>query len=319
MAVYTEVPDEALVRFIERYGLGELRSFKGIAEGVENTNYLLQTSKGSFILTLYEKRVARSDLPFFLGLMEHLAEAGVSCPTPMHDDRGQALSQLCGRPAAVISFLPGVSVSAPSVAHCAAVGQALAQLHLAGASYGLRRENALGPEAWAPMFAQFSYRSDEIQPGLRTVVEQELLVLQAGWPRDLPEGVIHADLFPDNVFFLGGALSGLIDFYFACWDALAYDIAICLNAWCFEKDFTFNREKGRALLTGYSAARPLQARELDAMPVLARGAAMRFLLTRTHDWLHHDSNALVSPHDPRDYVARLKFHQQVASIAEYGL
>ncbi len=319
MAVYTEVPDEALVRFIDQYGLGELQSFKGIAEGVENTNYLLQTSQGSFILTLYEKRVAQSDLPFFLGLMEHLAEAGVSCPTPMRDSAGQALSQLCGRPAAIISFLSGVSVSAPSEGHCAAVGEALAKLHLAGATYGPRRENALGPEAWAPMFTSFSYRADEVQAGLKPFVEQELVTLEGSWPRDLPEGVIHADLFPDNVFFLGGELSGLIDFYFACWDALAYDIAICLNAWCFENDFTFNREKGRALLTGYSGVRPLQARELDAMPILARGAAMRFLLTRTHDWLHHDASALVSPHDPRDYVARLKFHQQVASIAEYGL
>lgn len=319
MAVYTEVSDVELSRFIASYGLGELQSYKGIAEGVENTNYLVQTAKGPFILTLYEKRVARDDLPFFLGLMEHLAGNGVSCPTPLHDNHGNALSELCGRAAAIVTFLQGVSVSRPSIDQCEAVGRALAQLHLAGNDFALRRSNALGPAGWQPLFDDFASRADEVAEGLGRTIAEELSALQAAWPQGLPQGVIHADLFPDNAFFLGGKLSGVIDFYFACNDAFAYDVAICLNAWCFEQDFSFNAAKGRALLAAYDAVRPFSAAERAAMPTLARGAAMRFLLTRAHDWLHHDRDALVSPHNPIDYVHRLRFHQTVRSIADYGL
>jgi homoserine kinase type II len=319
MAVYTEVSDVELAGFIANYGLGELQSYKGIAEGVENTNYLVQTARGPFILTLYEKRVARDDLPFFLGLMEHLASKGVSCPTPMHDAEGRNLADLAGRAAAIVTFLQGVSVKDPTVQHCAAVGRALAELHLAGQDFGMRRANALGPQGWRPLFAKFAARADEVSPGLGEVIAAELTALEAAWPRDLPRGVIHADLFPDNVFFLGGRCSGLIDFYFACNDFLAYDIAICLNAWCFDRTYRFDAEKGRAMLVAYDAVRPLTPGERDAMPLLARGAAMRFLLTRAHDWLHHDATALVSPHDPIDYVHRLHFHQTARSIADYGL
>jgi homoserine kinase type II len=319
MAVYTEVSDVELTRFIASYGLGELLSYKGIAEGVENTNYLVQTAKGPFILTLYEKRVAEGDLPFFLGLMEHLAAKGVSCPTPMHTAAGHALSQLAGRSAVIVTFLQGVSVRRPEMAHCAAVGRALAQLHLAGQDFSRRRQNALGPQGWRALFGKIGSRADEISPGLASVIAAELAELEARWPADLPTGVIHADLFPDNVFFLGGKLSGLIDFYFACNDALAYDVAVCLNAWCFEADYRFNLEKGHALFAGYNGVRTLTTAEREAMPLLARGAALRFLLTRTHDWLHHDATAMVSPHDPIDYVRRLHFHQTVRSAADYGL
>lgn len=319
MAVYTEVSDVALSRFIAAYGLGELQSYKGIAEGVENTNYLVQTERGPFILTLYEKRVARGDLPFFLGLMEHLAAKGVSCPVPLRNEQGQYLSELEGRAAAIVTFLQGVSVSRPSIAHCQAVGRALAELHIAGQDFSLRRTNALGPQGWTPLFDAFAGHADDIAAGLSATIASELAELQATWPKGLPDGVIHADLFADNVFFLGGKFSGLIDFYFACNDAFAYDLAICLNAWCFEKDYVFNVEKGRALLTAYSKARPLSEAERAAMPILARGAAMRFLLTRAHDWIHHDKTALVSPHDPIDFVHRLRFHQTVRSVADYGL
>ncbi len=319
MAVYTEVSDTELSRFIAGYGLGELRSYKGIAEGVENTNYVVQTAKGPYILTLYEKRVAPTDLPFFLGLMEHLAAKGVSCPTPLHDAEGRNLSELAGRAAAIVTFLQGVSVSRPSVAHCDAVGRALAELHMAGKDFAMHRPNALGPADWQPLFERFAAKADEIARGLQQTIASELADLRASWPENLPQGVIHADLFPDNVFFLGGKFSGLIDFYFACNDALAYDVAICLNAWCFEPDHSFNLAKGRALLTGYSAVRPLSASEREAMPLLARGAAMRFLLTRAHDWIHHDKSALVSPHDPIDFLRRLHFHQTIRSIADYGL
>jgi homoserine kinase type II len=319
MAVYTEVTDEDLSRFVAAYGLGELVSYKGIAEGVENTNYLVLTSAGRFILTLYEKRVARADLPFFLGLMEHLAAAGINCPTPLRDQAGRNLGEIAGRPAALVTFLEGFWLRRPKPEHCAIVGAALAQLHLAGASFGLQRSNALGPDGWQPLFQRFATEANQIAPGLHGAISQELDALLPAWPGGLPEGVIHADLFPDNVFFLGQDLSGLIDFYFACNDVLAYDLAVCLNAWCFETDLSFNITKGRALLSGYHRVRPLEPGELEALPTLARGAALRFLLTRAHDWLHTSPDALVKPHDPIEYLRRLRFHQGVRSAAEYGL
>lgn len=319
MAVYTEVPDEELAAFIAGYDLGALLSVKGIAEGVENTNYLIHTEKGSFVLTLYEKRVNPSDLPFFLGLMEHLAGRGVTCPLPVHDRTGRVLGSLAQRPAAMVTFLEGVSVRRPSVAHCAALGEALAKLHEAGQGFEIRRENGLGLKSWRPLYQRFSSRADEIAAGLSDLVSDELAVLEAQWPDALPQGVIHADLFPDNVFFLGEKLAGLIDFYFACNDAFAYDVAVCLNAWCFEPDFSFNATKGHALLKGYQAVRRLSELERCTLPVLCRGSALRFLLTRGYDWLHTPKDALVKPHDPLDYVRRLKFHRSVADASAYGL
>jgi homoserine kinase type II len=319
MAVYTEVSDEDLARFIASYGLGELVSYKGIAEGVENTNYVVATTTGRFILTLYEKRVDPADLPFFLGLMEHLAANSINCPMPIRDPGGRNLHELSGRPAALISYLEGVWPRRPQPRHCAAVGQALADLHLAAASYGATRPNALGPAGWRPLFAKFSARADEVLDGLHDMIATELDALLPTWPSGLPSGVIHGDLFPDNVFFLGDRISGLIDFYFACNDALAYDVAVCLNAWCFEPDFAFNITKGQALLRGYTSRRPLEPRERESLPALARGAALRFLLTRAHDWLNTAEHALVKPHHPLDYARRLKFHRSVRSAREYGL
>jgi homoserine kinase type II len=319
MAVYTEVSDEELAAFIASYELGELLSFKGIAEGVENTNYIVHTSRGPFILTLYERRTAREDLPFFLGLMEHLAARGVSCPTPVRDNEGRNLKELAWRPAALVTFLEGFWVRRPATVHCAAVGRALAELHMGAQGFALKRANALGLAGWRPLYERFADRADEIAPDLGPLIGSELRSLEAHWPKGLPTGVIHADLFPDNVFFLGDRLSGLIDFYFACNDALAYDIAVCLNAWCFEKDLSFNITKGRALLRGYEELRPLTPAEREAMPQLARGAALRFLLTRAYDWLNTPRDALVSPKNPLEYVRRLRFHQGVRSIADYGL
>jgi homoserine kinase type II len=319
MAVYTEVSDEELSTFIASYGLGELLSFKGIAEGVENTNYIVHTTHGPFILTLYERRTAREDLPFFLGLMEHLAARGVSCPTPVRDLEGRNLNELAGRPAALVTFLEGFWVRRPMTAHCAAVGRALAALHMGGEGFALKRANALGLSGWRPLFDRFAGRADEIAPDLGPLIAGELAHLEGHWPKGLPAGVVHADLFADNVFFLGDRLSGLIDFYFACNDALAYDVAVCLNAWCFEKDLSFNITKGRALLRGYEELRPLTPAERDAMPQLARGAALRFLLTRAYDWLNTPPDALVSRKNPLEYVRRLRFHQGVRSIADYGL
>ncbi len=319
MAVYTEVPDDQLGTFIASYDLGALLSYKGIAEGVENTNYLVHTEKGPFILTLYEKRVSPDDLPFFLGLMEHLAGAGITCPTPVRDAQGHLLRKLAGRPAALVTFLEGVWIRRPQPHHCLALGQAMAKLHLAGQSFQGRRPNALGVAGWRPLYQRFQSRANEIGKGLSAIIEQELAHLEANWPADLPQGIIHADLFPDNAFFLGDRLSGLIDFYFACTDALAYDVGIALNAWCFETDHAFNITKGRALLKGYQSVRALTPAERVALPLLARGAALRFLLTRAYDWLNTAADALVSRKDPNEYLRRLRFHRGIITAAAYGL
>jgi len=320
MAVYTDVAADELADFLKDYEIGELLSYKGIAEGVENSNFLLHTTSGSFILTLYEKRVAKGDLPFFLGLMTHLASRGLNCPQPVKDRAGEALRALAGRPAAIITFLEGIWPRKPSVAHCAGVGQALAQMHLAGADFAMSRTNALSVSGWRPLFDQASERADEVQLGLRDFLGSELDHLESGvWPKQLPQGVIHADLFPDNVFFLADKVSGIIDFTFACTDMLAYDVAICLNAWCFESDCSFNVTKARALLSAYRRERKLSKAEEDALPLLARGAALRFLLTRLVDFLHVPKGALVRPKDPLEYVRKLRFQQSVASIRDYGV
>jgi len=319
MAVYTDVSAEELGAFLGGYDIGALLAYKGIAEGVENSNFLVHTDRGYFILTLYEKRVAPEDLPFFLGLMEHLAARGLTCPQPVKNRKGEVLGTLAGRPAAVITFLDGMWIRRPSAVHCAAVGEALAKLHLAGADFPMRRQNALSVEGWRRLTEAAAPCADTVQPGLAAFLAGELAYLEARWPDDLPQGVIHADLFPDNVFFLGEKLSGLIDFYFACTDTLAYDVAICLNAWCFEADHAYNVTKGRALLQGYDKVRPLGAAEREALPLLCRGAALRFLLTRLVDWLNVPPGALVKPKDPIEYFRKLRFHQKVESARDYGL
>ncbi len=319
MAVYTEVSGEDIAAFLTEYDIGALASFKGIAEGVENSNYLLLTDRAPFIVTLYEKRVARDDLPFFLGLMEHLATRGVRCPTPIRGRDGAALRELCGRPAAIISFLNGVWPRRIAPEHCAALGAALARMHIAGADFPVERVNALSVTGWRPLFEGCRDRADTVKPGLAETLDAELAQLDAAWPGDLPAGVIHADLFPDNVFFAGFELTGLIDFYFACNDLFSYDLAVCLNAWCFERTGEFNITKAQQLLSSYREVRAFSAAELAALPLLARGAALRFLLTRLHDWLNRVDGALVKPKDPLEYLKKLRFHQGVSGPAAYGL
>src|SRR3979490_151583 len=319
MAVYTDVAADELAEFLKGYDIGELLSYKGIAEGVENSNFLLHTTKGAYILTLYEKRVAVDDLPYFLSLMAHLAERGVRCPQPAKNPKNEVYSWLAERPAAIINFLEGVWPRRPNAAHCSGVGEALAKMHQAGRDFPLFRKNPLSVEGWRPLFDAAAPRADSVQHGLRDFIEIELDHLEAHWPRQLPEGVIHADLFPDNVFFLGDKLSGLIDFYFACTDSLAYDVAICLNAWCFEMDGSYNVTKGRNLLAAYAAVRPLSADERRVLALLARGAAMRFLLTGLVDWFNRPPGALVHPKDPMEYFRKLRFHQSVNSVRDYGV
>jgi len=319
MAVYTDITEIELGAFLKEYDLGELRSYRGIAEGSENSNFVMHTGEGEYILTLYEKRVEAADLPFFLGLMQHLALKGISCPQPVARRDGALIGKLAGRPAAIITFLEGVWPRRPNAAQCREVGKALAGLHLASADFRIERPNALSVDGWKKLWDGARDRSGEVDAGLRDEVEADFRLFAQAWPTDLPHGVIHADLFPDNVFFLGDRLSGLIDFYFACNDFYAYDVATCLNAWCFEKDGAYNMTKGTALLSGYESVRPLSAAERAALPLLARGSALRFTLTRLYDWLTIPDGALVQKRDPMEFVRRWRFHRQIASASEYGL
>lgn len=319
LAVYTDINEQDLTAFLAEYDAGELLSYKGIAEGVENSNFLLHTTKAPLILTLYEKRVEKSDLPFFLGLMHHLFEGGLNCPLPLPRKDGELLGELSGRPAALISFLEGMWLRKPEAQHCREVGAALARMHVAGEGFELVRPNALSLEGWQTLWLKSQDRADEVEEGLEVEIGAELDFLSSHWPKDLPAGVIHADLFPDNVFFLGDRLSGLIDFYFACNDLLVYDLSICLNSWCFEKDGAYNITKGKAMIEGYLSVRPLSGDEIEALPILCRGSALRFFLTRLYDWLTTPAGALVVKKDPLEYLKKLRFHRAVTNASEYGL
>jgi homoserine kinase type II len=309
MAVYTDITDAELASFLTGFDIGAPLVFKGIAEGVENSNFLLETDAGRYILTIFERRVKARDLPYFLGLLRWLAEHGFPSATPVMDRGGAILSQIRGKPAAIVGFLPGLSVSRPTAAHCREAGEGLAWLHLAGAGYPGVRENDLGQGAWAPMFARLGEAAEGLKPGLAATIADDLAKIAAGWPQGLPSGVIHADLFPDNVFFAGGRFAAAIDFYFACNDILAYDLAVCLNAWCFEPDGGFNVTCAQAMIAGYERRRPLSPAERNALPVLAWGAAMRFFLTRLADWGATPAGAIVKPKNPLEYERKLAVHR----------
>jgi homoserine kinase type II len=314
MAVYTDITDDDLAGFLAGYDLGEALSFKGIAEGVENSNYLLETSAGRYILTLYEKRVRLEDLPYFLGLMGWLADAGFPSARPIADRSGVVLQTLCGRPAALTQFMSGLSARRPGISQCREAGAGLAWLHEAGAGFDLQRTNDLGQSDWRAVFTGLEAAAEGLKPGLAAVISADLDHLEAHWPRDLPTGAIHADFFPDNVFFREGRFAAAIDFYFACNDSFAYDLAVTLNAWCFEAGGDFNVTAGKALLAGYGSRRPLSPAERTALPILAHGAAMRFFLTRLADWGATPAGALVKPKDPLEYERKLAVHRAGLSI-----
>jgi homoserine kinase type II len=318
MAVYTPVSEDELGTFLAEYDIGETKAFSGITEGVENTNYRLTTTKGDFILTLYEKRVDPEDLPFFIGLMGHLAENGIACPVPIADTSGEVLKTLNGRSAAIVSFLKGGSNNKPSPERCGAAGSALAGMHLAASGFTGTRKNALSSASWTPLLAESANGKGHFDPELINNTAERLDEILQDWPQDLPTGIIHADLFPDNVLFTGDDVTGLIDFYFACEDMLAYDLAVMLNAWCYESDFSINVTKARRLVAGYQSVRPLSDQERAALPVLCRGAAMRFFLTRLYDWINTPKDAQVRPHDPMVYWKRLNFHFNTTSPSVYG-
>lgn len=319
MAVYTEIDDDALVDFMSAYDVGEVLSCKGIAEGIENSNFLVTTTSGPFILTLYEKRVDATDLPFFLGYMDHLAGKGIPCPVPVKTRDGDDLRELSNRPAALITFLAGMSPKRPTADHCAGVGEGLARLHLAGEGFDITRANTLGVSAWRELLTSCDGHGNNDQVALQSRLNKVLDNLESKWPSDLPSGLIHADLFPDNVFFRHGHLSGIIDFYFACADSYAYDIGICMNAWCFEADGSFNITKARRLLAEYQRVRPLSDDEIAHLPILCQGAAMRFLLTRLYDWVNTPADAFVTPKNPDEYIKKLEFHLSVKGPQSYGL
>lgn len=317
MAVYTHVDRETLEALLERYAIGALISHEGVREGVENTNYFLTTAQGRFFLTLFEKRVEEVDLPYFLGLMSHVAAKGVAAPAPVADRSGGVLQRVAGRPAVIITFLDGKARMSPSPADCRAAGATLARLHLAAADFAGARANALGPDGWRTLAARCGADADRCAKGLAAFIAGERAHIDADWPKELPRGQIHADLFPDNVFFSGEDVSGVIDFYFACTDYLAYDLAVTLNSWCFPQH-RWDRASATAMIEGYEAIRPLAQAEKAALPLLMRGAALRFLLTRLYDWLNQDPNALVTVKDPLEYRDLLQFLRDAAPESLYA-
>lgn len=320
MAVYTPVPDDALAAFLADYDIGAPQALKGIAEGVENSNFYLETTEDRYILTLFEKRANPEDLPWFVALTEHLAGNGFPCATPIKARDGAALRTLEGKPALIVEFLTGISPRRPNVAQCRAFGVALAKMHAALSDFSVTRKNDLGPDGWKHLWHGRAEEADKLQAGLSELIAQDMALIEANWPirESLPSGAIHADLFPDNTFFIGDDFTGAFDFYFACTDFLSYDLAVCLNAWAFEAGAEYNFSKGAALIAGYQSIRKLNEVELAALPLLVRGAAIRFFLTRLVDWYGTPADALVKPHDPLDYAARLRFHRQAKTAGDYG-
>jgi len=310
VAVYTTLSAADLAALIAEYEVGELVSAKGIAEGVSNSNWLIETTTGRFILTMYEARVDAADLPFFLGLLDHLSAKGSPVPRTIHDRAGAAFRTVRGKAVALIEFLPGVSIDAPNAAQAQAVGSALAGLHLDAADFPGERANAMDLAHSRELFTDCRDEGlRSIDAALPHLVASELDHLSVNWPRGLPRSVIHADLFPDNVLLLGDRVCGLIDFYFACTDITAYDLAVTHAAWCFDKDGGFKPAIAEALVVGYTARRPLSPEEWHALPLLARGAALRFVATRAYDWLHTPADALVTRKDPMDFARRLSFYR----------
>lgn len=320
MAVYTQVSDDGLAAFLADYDIGQPRALKGIAEGVENSNFYLETTQDRYILTLFEKRANPEDLPWFIALTEHLAKSGFPCATPIKARDGKALRTLTGKPALIVSFLTGISPRKPNLNQCHAFGAALANMHIALQDFTAPRHNDLGPAGWQRLWKGRASHADKLEAGLSNAINSDLALIDNLWPRagSLPTGAIHADLFPDNTFFIGDGFTGAFDFYFACTDFLAYDLAICLNAWAFEDGAEYNFSKGRALVAGYQSVRPLSEAERAALPLLARGAAIRFFLTRLVDWYDTPADALVKPHNPLTFARYLHFHRRTEHFKDYG-
>ncbi|RKF21128.1 homoserine kinase [Altericroceibacterium spongiae] len=319
MAVYTHLSADDFARLLSHYDVGDVISSKGIAEGVSNSNWLIDTTGGRFILTMYENRVELDDLPFFLGLLDHLAAKGSPVPRTIHDRDGAPYRMMDGKAVALIEFLSGVSIDTPTPAQAEAVGIALAGLHIDAQDFPQSRANSMGLSAWRDLFGQCGKDGlASIDPALPALVADRMDFLAVHWPDHLPQSVIHADLFPDNVLMLGDEVRGLIDFYFACNDLTAYDLAVTHAAWSFTADGTFREDIATALIAGYQSRRPLTEEERDALPVLGQAAAMRFIATRAYDWLNTPADALVTRKDPMDFARRLQFYAQNGAKAFPG-
>ncbi len=319
MAVFTDVERAQADAFVARYDVGRLTAFRGIAEGVENTNFFVQTERGRFVLTLFEKRVRAQDLPFYLGLTDHLSARGFPAPRPIAARDGAVVSMLNGRPAALISWLEGAWLRAPSEADCWAAGAMLARLHAASDDYAPTLDNRFGVPAWRALAQACRPLARGRYASMLARLDAQIEDLAATWPTELPRGVIHGDYFPDNILFQDGAVSGVIDYYFACTEMRAYDLAIAINAWCFDGSGAFDAQAAAGFCTGYAEERPLSDAERAALPILCRGAAVRFTLTRLHDVLHHDATWLVTPKDPAPFFRRLDLHDMAEDASIYGL
>jgi len=322
MAVYTRITEQELQKALDAFDIGTLARFEGIADGVENSNYHLFTNKNGesrrYILTLFEKRVNAEELPFYLGYMRHLRARGIDCPAAEKNRSGAEIFTLAGKPAIITTFLDGAWPREITPAHGAAVGETLARMHLAAKDFSPKRKNGMGPAAWRSLISACLREADTLEAGLSGQLSSALDDIEKNWPRHLPQGAVHADLFPDNVFFKDGALSGVIDFYFACTETFAYDLMLTLNPWCFDKAGTLDRATSAALLTAYHAVRPLSADEIKALPFLGRAAALRIVATRMYDWFNPAKDAVVTPKDPMEHVRILRFHQSAHSAADYG-
>lgn len=319
MAVYTQVSEAELQSFLSRYEIGDLVAKTAIAEGVENTNYKIETTTGAFILTLFEKRTDERDLPFFMALTDHLSQKNLPVPAPIVQKSGTFFSPLHDRPAVIIEYLPGKPEMDPQPLHCEQAGQVLAEMHLGVKELPLFRTNALSFAGWAKLFEACEERADECAPGLGASIKTTLDQISKEWPKDLPRGIVHTDMFPDNVLFDQNAISGVIDFYFAATDIFAFDLAVTVNAWCFSDDGTFKADNALALMESYQNIRPLSRAERDAFALLLQGSALRFLLTRLYDWLHPVDGAIVTVKDPLEFFDILMFHRDHFTPEKYGL
>ena len=320
MAVYTKLSENNLKDFFSKYNLGKLLKFKGIQEGIENSNYFVKTDSGKFILTIYEKRVEAKDLPFFMGLMKNIFNENFPSPEPIINKNGNYITEIFGKKAAVVSFLEGFSKKNLTPDNCHEVGIYTAKLHMITKNLNIKRTNRLSVNSWRLIYRKIQKDCSKIYPDLTKIIETNLDVIENKWPKNIPCGIIHADLFPDNIFFKGNKLTGIIDFYFSCYDFYALEIAICLNALCFEgknEDLSFNVTKAKKFIDGYSSIRKLTEEEKESLKILCQGAAMRFLLTRVFDYLNLTEDALVKIKDPVEYLKRLEFHESVKNYQDY--
>jgi len=310
MAVYTSVSESKLREFIELYDIGSLISYEGILEGIENTNFKIITNKGHFILTIFEKRVNPKDLPFFMALQKHLAEKNFKCPIPLEDKDNNIINLLCKKSAIIITFLEGKKIDEIEPIHCLQVGEMISQFQKITKNFVPKRKNGLLIYNWKKIFNKCLEIKNHKYINLIDTIKNEFEYLEKKWPEFLPKGIIHGDIFKDNVFFKNNKLSGLIDFYFSCNDYYAYELAITTNAWCFDKNNSFINNNFDSLLNGYLKFSKLKDDEKKNLNTLLRGAAIRILVTRLHDQLFHPQGAIVIPKDPMEYFNILKWHQK---------